>query len=129
MNINIYLGSEPFIRHNEIIVLPADSVILNLSSGAYALGEKIVTVITEDGEKQYRYNEPLDISEHFTKAGEVKITVSLVVRGEVATVWQIEPFCVKQIPSGFIAIPEITELKERISILEKAVIETANLID
>lgn len=129
MEIKLYLGKESYVRHDEIITLPVDSIILDLTSGAFALGEKIVTVITADGEKQYRYGKPIDITEHFTEPGEVKITVSLIVRGEVATVWQIEPFCVKKIPSGLIAIPEITELKERVTTLERAVIETANLID
>lgn len=130
MKITLYLTADKYLRHNEIITLPEELVELDIKRTMHSVGTLILSIKSSIGEKQYKLSDsPIDVTKFFLSPGEVNACVSLVIRGEVARTWQIEPFCVKEIPGGFEAIPEIEALKARIRILEKAVAETASLIE
>lgn len=131
MKIILYLGAEAYLRHNAIITLPEESVELEFKRTEHAFGELVLTVKNARSEKQYKLRDhaPVDITEFCNIPGKVEACLSLTVRGEVARTWQIEPLCIRMIPGGFEAVPELEALKERILILEKAVAETASIIE
>lgn len=126
MLITLPLNSNSTVLHREVITLP-ETVELAFTSLVYSIGEVVVTI----NGKQYKTygNKPIDVSEHFTKAGEVEAMVSLVARGEVAKTWAIEKFIVKEVDGVYKAIPEIEALKNRVALLEKASQELKNLIN
>lgn len=129
MLIELTLYADSFLRHDKIIELPEDTVELFLHPTVHSVGTLTLTLNNGEKEKQYKIKDkPIDVTEMFTRAGEVKASVTLSVRGKIARTWQIEPFCVKKIDAGFKAIPEIVALKERVSTLEQAVSELAKLI-
>ena len=129
MKITLYLGSESFLRHNEIITLPEDKVEIEIKRTAFSSGDVILTVSNGREGKQYKIcDKPIDISELCCIPGRVDMCATLSVRGEVARTWQIEPLCIKKVPSGFEAIPELVELRRRVSTLEKAVLEAVEII-
>ncbi len=129
MKITLYLGSENFLRHNEIVTLPDDKVEVEIKRTAFSSGDVILTVSNGKGDKQYKvYDKPIDISDLCCIPGRVDMCATLSVRGEVARTWQIEPLCIKKVPSGFEAIPELIELRRRVSTLEKAVLEAVEII-
>ncbi len=126
MIITLPLNAAPIVLHREAITLP-ETVELSFTSCIYALGELVVTI----GGEQYKTHgdKPIDVSAHFTKAGEVEIMVSLIARGDVVKTWAVEPFIVKEVDGTYKAIPEIENLKERVVLLEKASQELKTLIN
>lgn len=126
MYIVLPLNSSPIVLHREVITLP-ETVEIGFSSCVYALGEIVVTI----NGKQYKTSgeNTIDISEHFTQAGEVEIMVSLIARGEAVKSWSVEKFIVKEVDGTYKAIPEIESLKERVLLLEKASQELKTLIN
>jgi hypothetical protein len=93
------------------------------------VGDLVLTVAKGEKVKQYKVKkDPVDITEFFTEAGEVSACLSLSVRGEVARVWQIEPFCAKEIPNGIEVVPEVEALKGEIKQLKQALYEINNII-
>jgi hypothetical protein len=129
MIIPLYLGADSFLRHNEIITLPEDKVEIEVKRTAFSNGDIILSVSNENAGKQYKVGrDPVDITELCNIPGRVDMAISLSVRGEVARTWQVEPLCIKEVPCGFKAIPEIAELRRRVSNLEKAVMETVEII-
>ena len=130
MRIELYLNANTYVTHNEIIVIPEEKVELLFKSSAYAIGTLLITVKRGDTVKQYKLkNETaLDITDFCKIAGMVEVTAQIIVRGESAKLWQIEPFCVKEISGGFEVMPEIEYLKQRVSILERAVTELSEII-
>ena len=131
MIIELTLNSSNFLRHNKIVELPEDRVELLFNATAFSVGTLVLTVKSHETEKQYKISPliPIDVSEHFTTAGEVNAAVSLSVRGNVARTWQIEPFCVRKIPNGFEAIPEIIEMREELETVKKALSELVKIIE
>lgn len=130
MKITLYLGADSYLRHNEIITLPEEKVEFEFKNTAHSFGEKILTVRNGETERQYKLaDKPVDITDFCTIPGRVEACVSLVVRGEVARTWQVEPLCVKKIEGGFAVIPEIEDIKARIRLLEQAVTETVSIIE
>lgn len=137
MVIDITLNTAEYLSHHTVINLPSDTVEINLNKTAFSLGDIILTVDNGTSKKQYRAgDEPVDITELCTAPGEVKLAAVLAISGEVARVWQIESLILKKIPSGIVAIDEITELKgqiisleERLSQTEAALAELAGLTE
>lgn len=130
MVIKLHLGADKYLRHNQIITIPEDKVEIQLARTALSFGELLLSVRNGEGEKQYKPSDTsVDITDMCQIPGRVDACVSLLVKGEVARTWQVEPFCIKRIPGGYEAIPEIEELKEKIRTLEKAVVETASIIE
>lgn len=131
MVINFLLSADKYLRHNEIITLPEDTVELGFDRGIYAAGELILTIAKGSECKQYKIPREniIDITEFFHEAGEVKACLSLTVRGEVAREWQIEPFCAREIPNGIEVIPEVEALKEEIATLKVALVELHTIIN
>ncbi len=131
MLIELRLTASKFISHNEVITLPEEKVEIQFCTTAHSMGELILTVespATEGGERYKIGKMPINLTKHFTLPGEVKMWVSLCVRGETSRTWIIEPFCVKEIEGEYIAVPEIVVLKERITTLERAVSELVTII-
>lgn len=124
MNINLNLTVNEYVRHGEIISLPVDKILLSFSS-QYVLNELILTVKTADKVYQIRADaeHKADVTAFFTRAGTVDITVSMVIKGVVVKVWQIEPFIVKEISGKYVAIPELEYLKGEISTIKQALAE------
>lgn len=130
MVIEFYLTSSKYLFHNQVVELPEDTVELLFIPTAFSVGTLTLSLETPRQSKQYKVspNIPIDVSEMFDEAGEVTAAVSLSVRGEVARTWQIEPFCVKKIPSGIEMIPALADVRERLSTCEKALTEILELI-
>lgn len=125
MVIDITLNTAEYLSHHTVINLPADTVEIKLNKTAFSRGDIILTADNGCDTKQYRAgDEPVDITELCTAPGEVKLSASLAIRGEVARVWQIESLILKRIPSGILAIDEITDLKEQIKSLEDRLSQT-----
>ena len=129
MNIELNLNAESYVRHDKIITLPDERVAFLFKSACYAIGELLITVKVNNKEKQYKLQSEggVDITDLITQACEVNMTAQFIINGNVAKTWQIEPLCVREIGGGFEAIPEIEHLKQRISVLEKAVTELSEL--
>lgn len=129
MIITLNLTVTNYLKHNEVVTLPEDSVELLFKQTAYSVGDLVLTVAKGEKVKQYKVKkDPVDITEFFTEAGEVSACLSLSVRGEVARVWQIEPFCAKEIPNGIEVVPEVEALKGEIKQLKQALYEINNII-
>lgn len=129
MQIILNLTTTNYLKHNEVITLPEDKVELLFKQTAYSVGDLVLTVAKGEKVKQYKVKkDPVDITEFFTEAGEVSACLSLSVRGEVARVWQIEPFCAKEIPNGIEVVPEVEALKGEIKQLKQALYEINNII-
>lgn len=125
MVIELTLNTAEYISHRTVVNLPADTVEIKLNKTAFSPGDIILTADNGDTERQYHAgDEPVDITELCTAPGEVKLAATLAIRGEVARVWQIESLILKKIPSGIIAIDEITELKGQITSLENRLSQT-----
>lgn len=137
MIIDITLNTAEYLSHHTVINLPADTVEIKLNKTAFSPGDIILTVDNGTIQKQYQAgDEPVDITKLCTAPGEIKLAAVLAIRGEAVRVWQIESLILKKIPSGIVAIDEITELKgqitsleERLSQTEAALIELAGLTD
>lgn len=124
MVINFKLIHTNYLRHNEIITLPEDKVELAFTKTHLSVGELVLSVMKGTKVKQYKVkDDPVDITEFFTEAGEVNACVSLTVRGEVARTWQIEAFCAKEIPNGIEVVPEVEKIKEDVAVIKQAITE------
>lgn len=129
MVINLSLQSSKFIRHNDIIVIPEEKVELEFITSCYSIGEILVSVRNGSAEKQFKLRDkPIDITDLCTVPGQVDITAQLLVRDNVAKVWQIEPLCVKEISGGYEVIPEIENLKAQLATANQAIAELAKLV-
>ena len=132
MIIDFTLLHTQYLTHNEIITLPEETVELKFNRTIYSAGELILTVVKgESMAKQYKVpnDGTVDITEFFKEAGEVSACLSLAVRGEVARVWQIEPFCAREIPNGIEVLPEVEHLKEEVATLKRAIVELNTIIN
>lgn len=131
MIIDFTLTTSTYLKHNEVITLP-DTVELHFNRTVFSAGELILTVVKgETMGKQYKVPKEgtVDITEFFGEAGEVSASLSLAVRGEVARVWQIEPFCAREIPNGIEVLPEVEHLKEEVATLKRAIVELNTIIN
>jgi hypothetical protein len=128
MTITINLTASSTVRLGESIVLP-EEVKIKFSSTVYALGVLVGRASTADGFIDFKTRgEEVDVSEICKKAGTVNISVSLVVKGEAVKTWKIETLYLKEIAHEVVATPEIEAMKERIKLLENAVIELTGLV-
>ena len=114
----------------ETVILP-DGVELSLSSDTYFLGTAVVC-IRRGGEKIYRYKitggETIDVSDAFLFAGTAEIEISLIAKGEVAKIFRVAPFAVKEVGDTFSLLPEYKELKNEIAKLRAAIADLAALV-
>ena len=130
MKITLRLSNADTIFHKEIITLPEDKIEVVVDNNPYLQGELILSLKNGDTEKQYKVGkEPVDIREMFNDAGEVCGALTLLIRGKVAKVWQVEPLCAIVTPSGIELIPEIEYLKARVSTLERALVELKTIVE
>ena len=130
MKITLRLSNADTIFHKEIITLPEYKIEVVVENNPYIEGELILSLKNGATEKQYKVGkEPVDIREMFNDAGEVCGALTLLIRGRVAKVWQVEPLCAIVTPSGIQAIPEIEYLKSRITTLEHALVELKTIVD
>lgn len=128
MIINIPLASNSLVRLGESVVLP-EEVKIKFTSTVYALGVLVGRASTSDGFIDFKtHGEEVDISEICKKAGTVNISVSLVVKGEAVKTWKVETLYLKEIAHEIVATPETEAMKERIKLLENAVIELTGLV-
>lgn len=125
MTINLNLTGDRYVPHHTVVTAP-ENVELSFKSSCYVLSEIIVDVVDQDGHARYKsHGDPVDISRHTQRAGEVFLSCSLIARGEVLTSWQIESLLVKETPSGLIVISELEYFKARMDVLEQALLELA----
>lgn len=130
MVIEFTLTHTNYLKHNEVVTIPEDKVELAFVKTHLSIGELILSVMKGTKMKQYKVkDEPVDITEFFTEAGEVNACLSLAVRGEVARTWQIEPFCAREIPAGIEVVPEVEHLKEEVATLKRAIVELNTIIN
>lgn len=130
MKITLRLSNANTIYHNEILTLPEDKIDVVVENNPYLEGELILSLRNAHQEKQYKVGkEPTDIREMFEEEGEVCGSLTLLIRGKVAKVWQVEPLCAIVTPSGIELIPEIEYLKARVSTLEHALVELKTIVE
>lgn len=133
MIIKLNLTANEYVRHGEIITLPAESVILAFST-PYAIDELVLTVtppvfngVTEP--KQIKVKDGIaDVTEFFNSAGTVDVTATLTIRGVPVKIWKIEPFIVKEVSGQYVAIPELEYLKSELETVKKAIAEIVKKI-
>lgn len=129
MELKVMLGADKFISINDRFVV-GDQTTVSFESEDYPLDELYVTV--NDGVVARRYavkNRSLDISEFCNKANVVEISVDLVLRGEIAKTWLLEPFVVKDVSGGYEFIPEIALLRQEIQTMKTIIKEMNSKID
>ena len=124
MNITLTLTPTGYIHHHDIVTAPADVVHIDVESHIYSKDDLIITVTKGADKRQYRYqHEPVDITDLCQTAGVVNMTVQIGYNGESLKVWQVEPLLVKELDGGFVVTPEMESIRNRLSTLEKAIIE------
>lgn len=124
MNITLTLTPTGYIHHHNLVTAPADVVTLDIESHIYSKDDVIITVTKGADKRQYRYkHEPIDITDLCQTAGVVNMTAQIGYNGESLKVWQVEPLLVKEVDGGFVVTPEMESLKERLSTVEKAIVE------
>ncbi len=127
MTVNLTLGGNEYVAHHTVVTAPEEKVELSFSSVCFAITELVVSVETSDGLYHYKTSAgSVDISRHCRRAGEVKLSCSLVVRGEVLKTWRIESLLVKEVPGGMLVISELEDFKNRMARMEAALLELAN---
>lgn len=131
MQIRFKLTEDAFVKHNEVITLPEEKVELIFENLPFT-AEKMVLFVNYEG-KEYKCNVkpeiPVDVTAFFQKAGEVKASLALFVRGTAVKEWIIEPFAIVEAKGTLKAIPEIEYLKSKVERLEQAINEITNLIN
>ena len=128
LEINITLGALNLVRVNESVIVP-ENVSVSFTSQVYSLGTLVGTAKCGKKTKKFKTTgEPVDLSELFTQAGKVDIELSMIAHGEPVKNWRIEPILVKEINHELVAIPEITELTERVATLEAGISELITLM-
>lgn len=111
---------------DNIVTLPEPCVKLVFKSTDYYLNVLLVTINGQ--QRKVLVGRELDVSEFFAKAGKVEISVAAVEKGEVLKSWTAETILVKEIDTGYEAIPEVVELSAKIDTLSKAVAELAKIV-
>ena len=106
------LTSATYVRSGEAFILP-DKLEIAFESPTYRLGTLLVKVENEEQGKQYKLtdNTPIDITAFAQKAGEVRISVALLIRGETAKKWTVEPIIVREVEQTYELVPEIEQMR------------------
>ena len=106
------LTASTYVRAGEALLLP-DKLEIAFESPTYRLGTLLVKVENDEQGKQYKLsdNTPVDITAFAQKAGEVRISVALVIRGETVKKWSVEPIIVREVEQTYELVPEIEQMK------------------
>jgi hypothetical protein len=106
------LTASTYVRSGESLLLP-DKLEIAFESPTYRLGTLLLNVENDEQSKQYKLsdNSPVDITAFAQKAGEVRISVALVIRGETVKKWSVEPIIVREVEQTYELVPEIEQMK------------------
>ena len=109
---------------NEPVILP-DTLTVRISSGCYQIDTLLISV--KNGEKAGKFkvhndDKLIDLKE-FLFAGKIEMTVAMLVSGEPAKKWSVEPIIIKDTGINAEAVPEIEELKAELARTKKALAE------
>lgn len=133
MIVKLNLTANEYVRHGEIITLPAENITLELST-PYAVDELFLTITppsfdgVTNSEKIRVKDGVADVTRFFTHAGKLEILATMVVRGVAVKVWKIEPFIIKELSGECVAIPEIENINAELATVKKAIAEIVNKI-
>jgi hypothetical protein len=131
MTLNIDLKVPKFAKAGEKqILIPEESVLIQIYSTVYELGTIVVTVKNEYCTKQFKTTGGsfIDITEFCKKSGLVEIEVDKIIEFESVKKWRVEPILLREIESEFCLIPEIEAIKDELGTVKKALSEVAGLI-
>lgn len=79
----------------------------------YVLSDTVVTVCCAEGKKQLRLrdlNSGFTLPAEFVKAGEVNVTVDLLIKGNTVKTWHVEPIVFAEHDAGFVGLPELEQI-------------------
>ena len=127
MTYEIILEQATLARLGSTVTLPLadeERVLLHFTSLTYSLGALAVTASNGDlFVREKTTGAPVDITDVCRRAGEVKITASLIVGGEIVKAWGVEGLTVREIENVTVVIPELESMRSDISLLRAAVTE------
>ena len=118
INIKLNAADNAMISSREVL-LPDGEVHLRFSSHYFSLG-CVVGAVTQCDGKQIKFKttgDDVDISALCDKAGELKISASLIRRNEEVKRWSCETLILKEIDSVYEPIPELVAMREEIAAL------------
>lgn len=79
----------------------------------YVLSDTVVTVSRAECKKQLRLrdlNSGFTLPAEFVKAGEVNVTVDLLIKGNTVKTWRVEPIAFAEHDAGFVGLPELEQI-------------------
>ena len=129
MEIKLSLEKDRIVRIQGVTIAGEKNVI-TFESGDYSLDK--LEVIASNGEKQKTYtvtNKAIDITDLCHKACVIEFAIALIVKGKAVKTWDVEPLVVREVDGIFKMLPEITALREDVTLLKKIVIELNNKIN
>ena len=113
----------------EPLVLPCN-VSLRFMSDVYVLSTLSVCVKNGVISRKFtvKSGEEMDITELFSLAGKVEISVSMILNGTAVKNWRIEPIIAVEVEHTFVAIPELEALKNEITHVKAAIKDIAAIL-
>lgn len=101
-----------------------EELVFAFESSEYPLDELRVTITDGTFAKRRSVKDAkINITEYCKKACVLEIIVDLMLRGEVAKTWKLEPFVVREDFGAYELIPEIALLRKEIRTMKKVIKE------
>lgn len=123
MELKVKLGAEKFVGIKDRLNA-GEETILVFESDEYPVNDMQVTITDGSFMRRHVVNGGrMNLSEYCKKAAVIEISADLVLRGEVAKTWLLEPIVVREVSGGYELIPEISLLRKEIRTMKKIIRE------
>lgn len=130
MNITLeLLHGVAIVKNRGAIPLTDDPLTLSIFSKKYLRDDLFVTGEINGKSITFEIKDGIAVIPAALKeAGAMKLTVRKIINGEILQTWSAEPVLLREIDGKYEAIPQITELSEKVAKLTEAVAELKNII-
>ena len=125
MNITLeLLSGVAVVKNKGVIPLTADPLTVSVYSKDYVRDHLFLTASINNHTESFELTDGITVlPDRFATAGALKLTVRKIINGEVLRVWHAEEVLIKQIEGEYEAIPQVTELSNKVTALTAAVAE------
>jgi hypothetical protein len=116
------------VKNKGVITVTAEPLVISLNSRD-SLKNLYITAV--NGDKTITF-EVVDggatLPEALKTAGTLQMSIRQIINGEVLRTWTVEQIYFKELGGEYEAIPQVTELTEKVAALTDAIAELKNII-
>jgi hypothetical protein len=125
MEYKVSLGDNRFVSIHDCLIANEKNILV-FDSNMYGIGKKLCVTVAKNGHEEkpiLLQDNFFDISPYCKRACRIDIKVELIINGQTAKTWVLEPIVVRELDGKIEAIPEFIEMRREIAMLRQCIRE------